>query len=589
MKMVIDAIRSIFWAITKLFLVASDWIYDMLNAVVNLNLANSNVIFYSWGFMLVFLTFACIFRVSFVMLHKVADDSESIDYGKLGKKIGGMFLTVALSTTFFTFSLGLPSEIVRIYNNAITYDERMIPSTAVISSTAKTTLSGNLNDMSESDEVVSVETIDEKLNDEENGNYIYFIGLSELLLCGAGAFFVMCVQMNILTDTILRLFLNIFRFIIGFIPISSMVEDNSTCGDWVRDIISDTFIMAFMVIGTNVVFGLMSVAPINQLNGIVRIAVFIVGLMAVYKSAEFIAKYLRASNLSSGGRVGSMVMMGGVYGAIHGAGHILRDAGKYIGKGKNNYERSHNGKFGQPTDPKTGKATGWSSFLSGNGGRGGKSGGLGAGVSASASVNPYFAGSGAGAGTIASGISSLGGADESVLDKTPTSPETGYSGMSTDSGGETTYYSSGASAPTGGSDSLGETAGEVSGGTDGKMYFSGDEPISKAFHDDLIRQGYSEHDIDSGVWKKQTQGKGKYATLNGEKINMGRGTAFVDTPTSGHVYKKSKTVYKQSKSERTRKILTDKPSRKSSETKPIKPRNINYDTHSRKKRKGDEQ
>ena len=35
--MIEDAIRTLFWAIAKLFLSASDWMYDMLNAVVNLS------------------------------------------------------------------------------------------------------------------------------------------------------------------------------------------------------------------------------------------------------------------------------------------------------------------------------------------------------------------------------------------------------------------------------------------------------------------------------------------------------------------------------------------------------------------------
>lgn len=66
--MIEDAIRTLFWAIAKLFLSASDWMYDMLNAVVNLNLAGSNEITYTWLFFLSFLSFATFVTVGYVLL-----------------------------------------------------------------------------------------------------------------------------------------------------------------------------------------------------------------------------------------------------------------------------------------------------------------------------------------------------------------------------------------------------------------------------------------------------------------------------------------------------------------------------------------
>lgn len=311
--MIEDSIRELFWAIAKLFLSASDWMYDMLNAVVNLNLAGSNEIKYTWMFFLCFLSFATFVRVGYLLLRKSSNENEEIEAGDILRKIGNIFLVVAISVTSFFFIIQVPSEIVRIYNNVVTYDEKMIPSTAVISATAKTPITSNLNEMSSSDEVIGIDTIDEKLNDEENGEYIYFYSYSELILGTIGAFCVMCVQLNIVIDTILRLFLNIFRFCIGFIPISSLVDDNSTCGDWAKDILSDSLTMACTLIFTNVVFGIMTLSQISSLNGIIRIVFFIVGLMAVYKAGELIAKYLGASNLSSGGKAGTMLMgMGGM-------------------------------------------------------------------------------------------------------------------------------------------------------------------------------------------------------------------------------------------------------------------------------------
>lgn len=334
--MIEDAIRWIFWAFAKLFLSAADWIYEILNTIIGIDLSG-NVVKYTWLFMLCFTSFACSIRIAYILLKQSSDDDKpNIDYGKLCKRIVGVFTTIALSYTFFVFVLGVPKAVVDIYNDVMIYDERLVPSSAVISATSKTAISTVLGDMTSTDEVISIETIDSQLNTKEDDRYIYFFGYAEMFLCIIGAIAVLCMQLNIVVDVTMRLFLNVFRFVIGFIPISSLIEDNSTCGDWIKDIISDSLVMAFSLVFTQMVFGLMSTEAITSLNGIVRIVVFTLALMAVSKSSEFIAKYFNASNLSSGGRVGNAVMAMGAFAAVKGAGHILKGiasgAGKGIGK-----------------------------------------------------------------------------------------------------------------------------------------------------------------------------------------------------------------------------------------------------------------
>lgn len=325
MSIIEDAIRGLFWAIAKLFLAASDWMYTILESIVKIDLSNNNIIKYTWLFFLCFLSFACTVRIGYMLLRKLADENEEVDFGWLLRKITNIFLVVALSTTGFFFMLQVPSAVTTAYNNAIVYDEKLTPSSSVISATAKTPIVSDLSDMSTTDEIVTIDVIDEKLNDEEDGEYVYFVGYAELLMCMIGAFVVMCVQLNIVIDCAMRLFLNIFRFVIGFIPISSMLEDkDSTCGDWVRDILSDTMTMCCTLIFTNMVFGLMTVSQITKLNGIIRIVVFAVGLMTVYKSGELIAKYLHASNLSSGGRLGTILLGVGAMSAARGAMNIMQ-------------------------------------------------------------------------------------------------------------------------------------------------------------------------------------------------------------------------------------------------------------------------
>lgn len=512
--MIENAIRGLFWAIAKLFLSIGDWIYEILDIIINIDLSGSNVILYTWFFMMIFLTFACFFRIGFVLLQKTADDEESIDTSKLIKKIGGVFLVVTLSTTFFSFTLAAPGYIVRTYNNVITYDERMTSSTAVISATAKTPVTSSLGDMSSTDEVISIETIDEKLNEKESGEYVYFLGYAELLLCVVGAIIVAILQITLVVDTAIRLFLNIFRFVIGFIPISSLVEDNSTCGDWVKDMISDALMMMFVPISLNMVYGLMSTSAFTLLNGIVRIIIFAVALMAISKTGDMIAKYMGASNLSKGNGIGGMVTGLGSMMAIRGAGSVIKGAGKYIPKaaggaagGIGFLAKSGAEKVSQVSNTMKDNAIREAVLRSGVG-LGDALGGLGSNNSPKGNKNEYFANDNSQE-SFQSGSSNQN-IDESVLDQSPTSQVN-----------ETEYKSSmnGADAP----------------GTAPDVEKSMKPDSSVNINKDLKSK-------EKGFTEGASAAEGVKKPYSPASIG---GVAFVENPTSGHLYKSSSSVYKE--------------------------------------------
>lgn len=505
--MIEDAIRSLFWAIAKLFLSIGDWIYDIIETVVNIDLSNSKVILYTWSFMLIFLSFACLFRIFFVLLQKTADDNEKIDTSKLLKKLGSVFLVVAISTTFFNFCLVAPGYIVRTYNKVITYDERMTSSTAVISATAKTPVTSSLDDMSSTDEVISIETIDKKLNEEENGEYIYFMGYAELLLCLVGAIIVAVLQISLIIDTALRLFLNIFRFVIGFIPISSMVEDNSTCGDWVRDMISDALMMMFVPISLNMVYGLMSTSTFTLLNGIVRIIIFAIGIMAISRIGDMVAKYIGASNFSKGGGKGGAIFGIGSMMAIRGAGSLMRGAGKYLpkaAKGISNIAKSGAEKAAQVAGTMKDNAI-RDAALSAS--LGNAIGGLGSNISQNTKKDNYFVNDNSK--ETYQGGSLNQNMDESVLDQSPTSS----ANESNDAGARNSSNRTSETAQGSSGENL--TKNSTSGGVNGQA--KGNMNLKQS----------------------------SYSNAKSSPVSTG-GVGFVDNPTSGHLYKSSGSVYKQS-------------------------------------------
>lgn len=545
--MIENAIRSLFWAIAKLFLSIGDWVYEIINTVINIDLTNSNVIFYTWGFMLLFLTFACFFRIAFVILQKTADDGESIDVSKILKKIGSVFLVVALSTTFFNFALTAPGYIVRTYNNVVTYDERMTSSTAVISATAKTPVTSSLGDMSATDEVISIDTIDEKLNEKESGEYIYFLGYAELLLCMIGAFVVACLQISLIVDTVLRLFLNIFRFVIGFIPISSLVEDNSTCGDWVRDMISDAFVMMFVPIALNVVYGLMSTSAFTLLNGIVRIIIFAIGLMAISKAGDMIAKYIGASNLSKGSGKGAMVLGLGSMMAIKGAGSVLKGAGKYIPKAAGGLWGAAKGGAGMASqlanDSKNYSFAQAGMSASLGGALGNTVGGFGSGIVNSSKKDGYFVNNSSQE-TFQSNSSSQN-VDDSILDQSPTS-HMNMSEYQTKNGINNTAERNSVGINTGKGNASGNPVSKPSNGTEqnGRTVIGQQSSVTETPNTGSIGSGkQSSMSGTQNVGSTGSGGNTRSTRTKSSPISSGS-RGFVDDPASGHLYKSSNTVYK---------------------------------------------
>lgn len=522
--MIENAIRSLFWAIAKLFLSIGDWIYDILETVLNLDLSNSKVIFYTWLFMMIFLSFACFFRIAFVLLQKSADDNEKIDISKLLRKIGGCFLVAALSTTFFNFCLTAPGYIVRTYNRVITYDERMTSSTAVISATAKTPVTTSIDDMSSTDEVIGIETIDEKLNEKEGGEYIYFLGYAELLLCVIGAIIVAILQINLIIDATLRLFLNIFRFVIGFIPISSLVEDNPTCGDWVKDMISDAFMMMFVPVSLNMLYGFMSTSAFTLLNGIVRIIVFAIGLMAISKSGDMIARYIGASNLSKGKGVGGAIL--GMM-AIRGAGNVIRGAAKYIPKGTKAVGSVAKGGIDKMTQvAKDTKTTALKQAAM----TGSIADGVGNPNSKNNKKDAYFVNNNSNE-TFQSS-SSKQSINESILDQSPTSNVMHSTGEKTFDNVKNTMVSSNKNATN----------------------YSGSDAVNNM----------SSNNVNSGE-KRDTRDTSDVAenksSLHNSSLryplNFTGNAGFIDDSTSGHLYKSSDSIYKQKAGDRIKNQINE--------------------------------
>lgn len=300
--MIDDAIRNVIWGVLKLLLSVCNWMYELIVQIVSLDFSNMQLIIDFWFMMSSLILGLVTIRVYLIYTKKTASDDEAFNGIEMLSRIVKIVIVTSLCVPLFNIALAFPNYINNAFNKYVVYQTPMSPSTSIISTTAKTSVSGELKNMISTDEIIDINKIDENLNKEDANGYIYFFGYAELLLCAIAAFLVFKQQADIFIEAGCRRFINIYRFILGFIPISTIVEDNSTFGDWVNDIISDTATTSVLLIFTNFAFCLVTYDTIAKFNGIVRLAVLFLALSGIKKIGDMIAKYLHASNLKSDGK-----------------------------------------------------------------------------------------------------------------------------------------------------------------------------------------------------------------------------------------------------------------------------------------------
>ena len=332
MKMIEDAIRGFLWGIVKMILTLSDWVYDMINAFIDVDISSNDVIWYIFTFGLLFLLFACTIRAFFMIVQKMNNDEEPLDFGAVGKRIVQMYLIIVLIPTMFTFSLGIPSTINNTFNSSITFGEPLTPSTSILTSVAKTPLSGDLNTMTANDEIITVDGVGETLNDQQDGAYIYFPGYGELFFCGIMGFLIAFALVNVFMQIVGRWFIQIFRLFVGFVPLSGMIDPKDpSCSQWIRDIFCDVIVQTWSMISLWAVFAIMSLDSITSINGVIRLFMFWIGISSISKLGDMIAKYLQATDLSSPSRLGSAIATMGMYAAGRAGASAVRSGAGFMG------------------------------------------------------------------------------------------------------------------------------------------------------------------------------------------------------------------------------------------------------------------
>lgn len=322
-----DLIRSIIWGLAKLFLAVTDWIQEIFVFIVRLDFGSSDVVKVG----MIFFT-CCLGIATTVVAGKNYIKAKTLSDGEYQKgnfigKIALMGATIAILPQLLLVSTGGPGFLYSTFEKGVTFDAEVVPSTAIISVTAKTNVSSKLADMTSSSELIDMKTIDDKLNDEEDGEYIYFNSIAELFLCFIASIVFVFTEMSLLLSCGSRVFINLFLFIISFIPIASILDEQPKIGEWFRDVVAESLTIGIMLIMTTLIYALMGTEVMTKANPIIQLTVLIIALSAVQACGNIIAKYLNASDLKGNSKVG----LGGLM-AVKMVSQVVKGLVKSVGQ-----------------------------------------------------------------------------------------------------------------------------------------------------------------------------------------------------------------------------------------------------------------
>lgn len=305
MHIINDGMRSILWGLAKLFLAVTDWIQEIFVFIVHLDFGNSEVIYAARFFFTSLLTIACLVYIAKNYIKaKALGDGEIQKKNFLGR-IALIGLAIVITPQLLSVSTRAPGFLYDTFEKAIVFDTEVVPSTAIISVTAKTSVSSKLADMTSTDELIDIKTIDDKLNDRnDDDDYIYFDSIAELVLCGVAAGIFVFTELSLLLSCGSRVLINLFLFIISFIPIASILDEHPKIGEWFRDVVAESITIGSMLIMTTVVYALMGTKVMTQANPIIQLAVLIIFLTCIQGLGNIIAKYLNASDLKGNSKLG---------------------------------------------------------------------------------------------------------------------------------------------------------------------------------------------------------------------------------------------------------------------------------------------
>lgn len=300
MKMIEDAIRGFLWGIIRLVLIVSDWVYDRINNFINIDISILIIMWIVCIMVIIMLLITCFIRIFFLIKQNKDKNEDYIVTETIKKRIGKMLLMTVLIPTIFTISLSLPSLINHTFTPTITTKEEISPSKLILTSTAKTSISVDLDNIKTNDKVITIDTINEKIFEQQDGKYIYFAGYGEIFFCFCGGTFLMISLIEIFIQVIGRCFIQLVRLLFSFIPLSNMIDPKDNLyNEWLKMNTGDALIQIWTLIAFWIVLAIMGVNIFLSMNGIIRLAIFLIGFMSITKLGNIIAKYIHASSFVS--------------------------------------------------------------------------------------------------------------------------------------------------------------------------------------------------------------------------------------------------------------------------------------------------
>lgn len=301
MGWVTDIIRSLLWAVSKLFLFVNDVLFDVIERVITLNIGQYNTMWNWWNSLIAFVSLFIVFRVTKIFFKTLMDEEyrDKISYFVIVFRMVPVVLVMLLSPMVIQNVISMSVHVTENISDIIGAPTKIKPSTILV-----TAGSENLNEELREGEVAYVTLDDLKdINEKQSGsdNYKFLPNYENIILVGLLAGVCAIAMVLISLQFVARLYGLAMKVLISPIPISGLIDPNdNSFGTWVRLIVSDLVTNVAQYLMLLLVLSFSASTTVSSLGIIATAIVLIGGVFAVMKGLPELAQLI-GGDVSSGG------------------------------------------------------------------------------------------------------------------------------------------------------------------------------------------------------------------------------------------------------------------------------------------------
>lgn len=295
MDFFIKVLRTLFWLIASVAAWITDNLYIIALQIARLNIfeikiRNQVIIWRLWQATVFFTMIAIVVRIVVILIKVQINPEKMIAKFNLGKKMLYVILTVFFLYAFPVITNAIGKTANTLMNNisyVIGYEDDVLPSTLIATAI---NYKNDPNFDPTRDSLKFVDVFD--INKKENGKFIFFEKLEDLVILLIAIGFSAYILFSITLDISKRVYELLAMILIGFIPISAIIEEDDSVGRWVKGIVGifiSNFVEVYFTLTTFLFTGYLGSVGLNLFA---QLFLIFGGLLVALNGSQLVARFV---------------------------------------------------------------------------------------------------------------------------------------------------------------------------------------------------------------------------------------------------------------------------------------------------------